>query len=87
MQASVGGHENIVELLLSCARLDVNVINQSGRNAFSHAFQGGHEAVLRRLLQAGSKVDMQELSTPGSLARVGHEKRELMLHHPCDSYP
>ena len=60
MFAIENGHYDIMDMLLECKGIDINIRNSIGRTAVYMAAVKGRSWMVRRLVQVGAKVDVRD---------------------------
>ncbi|KAK3300168.1 uncharacterized protein B0H64DRAFT_437346 [Chaetomium fimeti] len=82
LAASRLGHLKVVELLSNSGSVDIDSVDRQGHTALSRAAEGGHDAVVRALLEKGAKPtsrDSHGRSPLSYAAESGNESAVKLL--------
>lgn len=84
--ASDKGHVDVVRLLLSTNKTDVDLKDsQSGRTALSRAAEQGFEVVVKLLLENGADVDVKDKATRTALSYAAERGHTAIVRLLCKS--
>ena len=86
--AVVGGHEDVVQMLLKRRSVNPNAVSQDGLSPLTEAAVGGHKAVVELLLDKGANLETKDKAGATALLRAvksGHQEvADLLVKRGAD---
>ncbi|KAI0537703.1 hypothetical protein GGR58DRAFT_513583 [Xylaria digitata] len=77
--AAMNGHLDVVQLLLSTKKANVNAGDRNGRTPLSWAAEKGHETIVRLLLQNGADVRIRDGDSRRALSYATTQGHEIIV--------
>jgi len=85
-KACFEGHVEIVKLLSSDQRVDINQVNKNGQTPFSTACEKGHIEIVKYLLACGREIDINKKDKYGKTALdIARERSQVFDCQVLDS--